>query len=269
MLQSSVNGSSGSPWREICLLLFLFRRITAAALHTGVVACAAGGRGRFPFFLFRWIAASARHPGVVACAAGGRGQGLAQPLAPYNPVPRVWAAIRDEHPRAQAIPPPPLCHATAGARTPAVPRRRGTSVRPASELPPLRGGDLLRALPRLRQQNGIVVPTSQALRRPLLWSRENGFPLVIRCNASKIQSRREENAPRRPEHEPRKDPSPQRAGARRRSPQRGSAAAGTHIAREAGRCAPICPLRRAAITGDMTCDSDARRHARQGGVRGA
>ena len=41
-------------------------------------------------------------------------------------------------------------------------------------------------------------------------------------------------------------PPTQRAGARRRSPQRGSAAAGAHITREAGRCAPICPLRRAA-----------------------
>ena len=56
----------------------------------------------------------------------------------------------------------------------------------------------------------------------------------------------EGNAPRWPKHEPRKDPSPQRAGARRRSPQRGSAAAGAHITREAGRCAPIGPLRRAA-----------------------
>ena len=43
-----------------------------------------------------------------------------------------------------------------------------------------------------------------------------------------------------------KSPPAQRAGARRRSPQRGSAAAGAHITREAGRCAPTCPLRRAA-----------------------
>ena len=48
------------------------------------------------YFLFRrLLAASARHWGVVACAAGGRGQGLAQPLAPYDPVPRVGAAILD------------------------------------------------------------------------------------------------------------------------------------------------------------------------------
>ena len=42
-----------------------------------------------------------------------------------------------------------------------------------------------------------------------------------------------------------KSPPAQRAGARRRSPRSGSAAAGAHIARNAGRCAPICPLRRA------------------------
>ena len=68
----------------------------------------------------------------------------------------------------------------------------------------------------------------------------------------KILSRQEEasafkgNAPRRSGDGRKKSPQHQRAGARRRSPQRGSAAAGAHIAREAGRCAPTCPLRRAA-----------------------
>ena len=52
--------------------------------------------------------------------------------------------------------------------------------------------------------------------------------------------------PRRSGDGRKKSPQHQRAGARRRSPQRGSAAAGAHITREAGRCAPICPLRRAA-----------------------
>ena len=54
------------------------------------------------------------------------------------------------------------------------------------------------------------------------------------------------NAPHRSTRRPEKFPATQRAGARRRSPQRGSAAAGAHIARVAGRCAPTCPLRRAA-----------------------
>ena len=53
------------------------------------------------------------------------------------------------------------------------------------------------------------------------------------------------NAPHRSTRRPEKFPAAQRAGARRRSPQRGSAAAGAHIARVAGRCAPTCPLRRA------------------------
>ena len=55
-----------------------------------------------------------------------------------------------------------------------------------------------------------------------------------------------EDAPRRTTRKPKKFPPAQRAGARRRSPRSGSAAAGAHIAREAGRCAPTCPLRRAA-----------------------
>ena len=54
------------------------------------------------------------------------------------------------------------------------------------------------------------------------------------------------NAPRRSGDRRKKCPQHQRAGARRRSQQRGSAATGAHITREAGRCAPIGPLRRAA-----------------------
>ena len=82
------------------------------------------------------------------------------------------------------------------------------------------------------------------------------------------------NAPHRSTRRPEKFPATQRAGARRRSPQRGSAAAGAHIAREAGRCAPIAPCgeRRTRYT---TCDSDALRHTEKGeyggrrGCRGA
>ena len=56
-----------------------------------------------------------------------------------------------------------------------------------------------------------------------------------------------------------KTPPTQRAGARRRSPRSGSAAAGAHIAREAGRCAPIAPavsggqgIRHAIVTPSAT-----------------
>ena len=47
------------------------------------------------FMVLCWLTDVARHPGLVACAASGRGQGLAQPLAPYDPQPRVGAAIPD------------------------------------------------------------------------------------------------------------------------------------------------------------------------------
>ena len=50
-----------------------------------------------------------------------------------------------------------------------------------------------------------------------------------------------DDAHRRSTRRPGDIPPAQRAGARRRSPQCGSAAAGTHITREAGRCAPTCP----------------------------
>ena len=62
---------------------------------------------------------------------------------------------------------------------------------------------------------------------------------------------------------PQKIPYAQRAGVRRRSPHSGSAAAGAHIAREAGRCAPTAPRgeRQPRYT---TCDSVARRHTDKG-----
>ena len=95
--------------------------------------CPALGRGRLP--------------------AGGRGQGLAQPLAPYDPQPRVGAATSDgQHGNArrtigllsaarQRAFGLPLSRARAGR----------ASVRRRS-FRPFRGGDLLRVLPRLRQQ---------------------------------------------------------------------------------------------------------------------
>ncbi len=62
---------------------------------------------------------------------------------------------------------------------------------------------------------------------------------------------------------PPKNPTSPASRARRRSPHSGSAAAGAHIAREAGRCAPTAPRgeRQPRYT---TCDSDARRHTDKG-----
>ena len=129
------------------------RWLAASARRPGVVACAAGWLSFFPFLSGRWLAASARRPGVVACTAGGRGQGLAQPLAPYNPVPRVRAALPDgQHGYAKLSP-----HLLPAARQRAIglPLSRvhagRASVRRRS-FRPFRGGDLLRALPRLRRK---------------------------------------------------------------------------------------------------------------------
>ena len=109
-------------------------------------------------------------------AAGGRG--LRSPLPPTTPNPALGQPSLTRDPRAESVPLPPLCRAAAGVRTPAVPRKRGTSVRPASELPPLSGR---RSPPRpaaLTSANRIVVPALQAVRHPLLWNGENGFPLL-------------------------------------------------------------------------------------------
>ena len=66
---------------------------------------------------------------------------------------------------------------------------------------------------------------------------------------------------------PPKNPTSPASRARRRSPHSGSAAAGAHIAREAGRCAPTAPRgeRQPRYT---TCDSDARRHTDKGSTGG-
>ena len=116
------------------------------------------GGGSFLFSFFPcWPTASARHLGLVAYAAGGRGQGLAQPLAPYDPVPRVRAAILDALSAGGEGPPSSSLPRGSGLSDSRCPALRGTSVRPASELPPLRGGDLLRALPRLHQQSMLLI----------------------------------------------------------------------------------------------------------------
>ena len=94
------------------------------------------------------VVASARHPSWVACAAGGRGQGLASPLPPTTPIPVLGqpslAGIR----RAAALLCSSLCRASEGIALPLSRAGLGTSVRAASELPPRRGGDLLRAMTR-------------------------------------------------------------------------------------------------------------------------
>ena len=97
------------------------------------------GRGLVSFLFRRWLVASARHPGVVACAAGGRGRGLRSPLPPTTPYPALGQPFLTVLRNQSAVPLPPFCRAAAGVRTPSVPRKRGTSVRPASELPPLPG----------------------------------------------------------------------------------------------------------------------------------
>ena len=150
-------------------------------------------------------------------AAGGRG--LRSPLPPTTPNPALGQPSLTRDPRAESVPLPPLCRTAAGVRTPAVPRKRGTSVRPASELPPLSGR---RSPPRpaaLTSANRIVVPALQAVRHPLLWNGENGFPLLSQSTVPERRSRRWGMLPADRSMGREKGLSAQRAGARRRVPR--------------------------------------------------
>ena len=77
----------------------------------------------------RWIAASARHPGRVACAALRQGAGAWQPLAPYNPLPRLGPVIRGGDRVPSGVPCPPLRRAPYGLRPSAVPHAGRASGR--------------------------------------------------------------------------------------------------------------------------------------------
>ena len=137
---------NGSGRRCVC------RSSTGFSLLFGTGWRILSGVGGWAYFLvLRWLADGARHPGVVACAASGRGQGLAQPLAPYDPQPRVGAAIPDgQHDYAgNALCPLPA----AWQRAFGLPLSRAHAGRASDRrrsFRPFRGGDLLRALPRLR-----------------------------------------------------------------------------------------------------------------------
>ena len=166
---------------------FFFLSCAGWRLLPGIRAGSPPGEGQGVkgdcFLLFRrWIADVAQHLGWVASRRGAGGRGLRRPLPPTTPYPALGAAILDGQQggrRSYHWPPP--CRAAAGVRPPAVPRGRGTSVRPASELPPLSGR---RSPPRpaaLTSTSGIAVPASQALRHPLMRGGRNGFPLLSQC----------------------------------------------------------------------------------------
>ena len=119
--------------------------------------------------------------GLGRLPAGGRGQGLTPPLAPYDPLPRVGVTIPDGQPGyasctlASSL---PRGSGRSASRCPAPTRDErpsgvGASA-PAGRRSPPRPAALTSA-------SGTVVPASQAVRHPLLWDGENGFPLLSRC----------------------------------------------------------------------------------------
>ena len=159
----------GRPCRLMCILPAACRRGRSA------------WSGACFLFFFRRMGAVARHWGVVASRRGAGGRGLRSPLPPTTPNPALRQPSLTVLRNKSAVLLPPLCRAAAGVRTPAVPRRRGTSVRPASELPPLRGGDLLRALPRLHQQSSRFIFSHKWHVIPGCRAEKTVFPLLIPC----------------------------------------------------------------------------------------
>ena len=152
---------------------FLFSRRPAASARTpGRVA---SRRHHFSFFFRRWPAASAPHRGLVASRRGAGGRGLRRPLPPTTPYPASGQpSLTSVRLRSAS----PCLLPAARQRAFGLPlsrAERGPSVRPASELPPLRGGDLLRALPRLRLKL-LFAALSFSTRTALPARRKNGFP---------------------------------------------------------------------------------------------
>ena len=109
-------------------------------------------------------------------AAGGRG--LRSPLPPTTPNPALRLPSLTIFRDTSAV---PCLLSAARQRAFGLPLPRASAGRASvrrRSFRPFRGGDLLRALPRLHQQGRIVVPTLQAVRHLLLWNGENGFPLL-------------------------------------------------------------------------------------------
>ena len=90
--------------------------------------------------------------GLGRLRGGRQGTGACQPLAPYDPLPRLGTAPRHGLHADDRSPPALLSAARHMASPSRCPASRGTSVRAASELPRLGRGDLLRAMTRLLHQ---------------------------------------------------------------------------------------------------------------------
>ena len=185
---------------------------------------------------------------VVCCRIWGEGEprrrrGRGSPSPPSPPSPPLRAFIREDKIRRD----------TQSPSSPTCPPG-GTSRRPRPDAGPKPQANGRKERKKTSRQESVCTPGPR---------RRRYSPRQAEASAYKG------NAPHRSGDGRKKSPQHQRAGARRRSPQRGSAAAGAHITREAGRCAPIGPLRRAADKVHDIAAADARRHTRQGGVRGS
>ena len=126
-------------------------RLTGWTGYSGLPA----GEAAFIFSSYRQVTASARHRGRVASRRGAGGKGLASPLPPTTPNPALRQPSLPGSFSLQAFPLSLFLSRVKGRRPPAVPRKaRDELPGAASELPPTRGGDLLRAMTRFRQQTG-------------------------------------------------------------------------------------------------------------------
>ena len=217
---------AGPPKEKI-----LPRQAEASAFKVNAPRLSGGGRKKSP--QHQRAGARRRSPQRGSAAAGAHITREAGRCAPIGPLRRAADKVHDMR---QRHPPP---HGTKGEYG----GRRGCrGARPSHPLPPAAqattpGCRAEAASQRQKRKEENFPPRKCVHAGP---PKEKILPRQAEASAFKV------NAPRLSGGGRKKSPQHQRAGARRRSPQRGSAAAGAHITREAGRCAPIGPLRRAA-----------------------
>ena len=143
---------------------FFFLSCAGWRLLPGIRAGSPPGEGQGVkgdcFLLFRrWIADVAQHLGWVASRRGAGGRGLRRPLPPTTPYPALEAAILDgqQGDAGRTIGPLPAARQRAFVLPLSREDAGRASVRRRS-FRPCRGGDLLRALPRSRQQAESLFP---------------------------------------------------------------------------------------------------------------
>ena len=135
--------------------LFCCRRIAASARHDALSAVWLAAQVWYEFGYCPWLAASARRSGLVASRRGAGDRGLRSPLSPTTPYPALGQPSLSACMIALDVLLPPLCRAAYGNALPLSRLRRNERPGGVGASAPT-GGDLLRAMPRLRFRSRMM-----------------------------------------------------------------------------------------------------------------